>query len=330
MGKPSLIPFEPFPGLGNPIAQTILGAQIPGRVDLPPRTLHKIPLSDTARLVCLELPGSRPEAPVCILMHGMGGCSESAYMRRIALKLHQQGLGVFMVNHRGSGPGMGLADRLWNGGSSEDLAGVVGYVTARFDRAPVILAGFSLSGNILLKYLGEGNYIPRQVRAALAVNPPVDLKAASLAISTGPWAGTFNRYYMRLINRQMRALRECYPESFAPAGEPRTIYEFDAAYTAPAAGFRDVEDYYRQCSAGPCIENITVPTTILCSRDDPFIPSRVFDELRPSLCVELYRPERGGHMGYLARRGLPTGDRRWMDYFVVQWALESLPAPARL
>ncbi len=319
----NLTPFASPAGLRSGVLQTILGSQLTGDTSIEERRVHKIPIGGKNILLCLELPAKTQKLPLVVMIHGMGGCSESAYMRRIARRLGQHGLGVFMVNQRGSGPGMGLSDSLWNGGSSADLARIVDYLTVQFPGKPILLVGFSLSGNILLKYMGEGRAIPLPIQSALAVNPPVDLKAAALAISSGPWAGTFNRYYMSLIHRQIRALGQCFPSAFVPAGKPSTIYDFDVAYTAPVGGFQDVEEYYQMSSAAPLLDKITVPTTILCSRNDPFIPFETFENLPKSPCVACEFPEGGGHMGYLARGKLPSGNRRWMDYFVTQWVLHA-------
>lgn len=321
----SLIPFEPFPLLTNNVTQTVLGSKFSGDTTLPPRIAQKIRLHQNCVLVCFEIPPPSAGAPLVILLHGMGGCSESAYMRRIARKLHGAGFGVFMVNHRGSGPGMGLADRLWNGGSSGDLAEIVEFAAATHKSSPLLLAGFSLSGNILLKYLGEEGRVPAKVFAALAVNPSVDLQDSSRRISEGPLADIFNGYYMKLLLQQVLAMKECFPDTFSPRGKPETIYQFDTVYTAPAAGFSDVEDYYQRCSALQFLGGIRVPTTILCSKDDPFVSWESIENGPKSLCVQTFYTEHGGHMGYLSSSKLPAGDRRWMDYFLVEWARHCVP-----
>lgn len=318
-----MIPFEPLPGLNNGVLQTILGSQITGDTSIGDRKFHKIPLDHKNKLLGLELSSKNPDAPMVLLTHGMGGCSESAYIRRLARKLGARGLGVFMMNQSGSGAGMGLSSRLWHGGSSEDFSSTVDFITARYPGRALILAGFSLSGNILLKYLGEGRQIPGEIQSALAVNPPVDLKAAALAISQGPWARTFNGYYMRLLNRQLKAVKECFPESFVPENTSATIYDFDVAYTTPVGGFEDVDDYYESSSASRFLDNIFVPTTILSAKDDPFVPFHIFEQTRMSLCVSTVLSEGGGHMGYISKNKLPSGDRRWMDYYVEQWALDA-------
>ena len=317
--------FDPHPLVRGPIAQTITGSQFTDKGELPQKIQHRIWLDDNNLLLMYELKVPEESAPVVLIGHGMGGCSESGYVRRISSKLFQEGFGVFMMNHRGSGRGIGLCDRLWNGGSSEDLAQTIQYIVDLYPTRKILVMGFSLSGNILLKYLGEGREIPSNVHSTLAVNPPIDLKVASQQISEGRWSNTFNKYYLKLMNRQVEAMVQCHPDAFRPATTPNTIWEFDVEYTAPAFGYPSAEAYYEQCSSKQFLEQITVPTTILCSQDDPFIPSEVFQSARMSQQIDFINPANGGHMGYISRSRNDFGDRRWMDFICVQWAKTLYP-----
>lgn len=272
-----------------------------------------------------ELKAAEESSPVVLIGHGMGGCSESGYMRRISTKLLQEGFSVFMMNHRGSGHGIGLCDRLWNGGSSDDLARMIQFIVGLYPTRKLLVMGFSLTGNILLKYLGENRQVPSNVHSALAVNPPIDLKVASRRISEGRWSNIFNKYYLKLMNRQVEALVECYQGAFRPATTPNTIWEFDVEYTAPAFGYLSAEAYYEKCSSKQFLENIAVPTTILCSQDDPFIPPEIFQRVWMSQYINFINPEFGGHMGYISRSRNEFGDRRWMDFVCVHWAKTLCP-----
>jgi predicted alpha/beta-fold hydrolase len=310
--------FKPKFLLRNKYTQTILGAIVSGNTDFPECKLHKLLIDHTAKLVLFELPSNNPEATVVLLAHGMGGCSEASYMRHIARKLWIRGFTVFMMNQLGSGLGMGLSDRLWNGGSCDDLRKTVNYIAKIHPNTAIDVVGFSLSGNILLKLLGEKNQKNTGIRRAIAVNPPIDLKRASYFLSKTKWGRVFNNYYMREINLQVEAMGECFPDAFT-APNKSTILEFDEAYTAPAAGYKNSEDYYSDCSAKNYLEDIVVPTTILCAMDDPFIEPTIFKSVRMSSAIELNTPTYGGHMGYISKKPTPWGDYRWMDFMVVDW-----------
>jgi predicted alpha/beta-fold hydrolase len=317
--------FDPHPLIRGPIAQTITGSQFTDKSEPPQRIQHRVRLDDNNLLLMYELKAVEESAPVVLIGHGMGGCSESGYVRRISSKLFKEGFGVFMMNHRGSGRGIGLCDRLWNGGSSEDLAQTIQFIVDLYPTRKILVMGFSLSGNILLKYLGEGREIPSNVHSTLAVNPPIDLKVASQQISEGRWSKTFNKYYLKLMNRHVEAMVQCHPDAFRPATTPKTIWEFDVEYTAPAFGYSSAEAYYEQCSSKQFLEQVTVPTAILCSQDDPFIPPEVFQSARMSQQIDFINPKFGGHMGYISRSQNDFGDRRWMDFICVQWAKTLYP-----
>jgi len=266
-----------------------------------------------------EYPPAESYKTIVILAHGMGGCSDSSYMRRVGARLASKGYGVVLMNHKGSGLGMGLSDTLWNGGSSDDLGAVIEFVLTIRPHHPLLVIGFSLSGNILLKYLGEKRTLPPYLSRALAINPPVDLRTASFMLSNSPKNRLFNHYYMRLIRNQAQALVECFPSAIQPPLDVDTIWDFDLAYTAPAEGYRDVEDYYYKCSANQYLKEIRIPTTILTSNDDPFIPLKAFQEYPASEQVEMVVTQGGGHMGYISKSNVLLPDRRWMDHFILNW-----------
>ena len=309
--------FVPVSGGG--IFQTIIGSQFPGKPKFfPEKKSHTIDLDVDAISIAFEIEAKDKDKPTVLLAHGMGGCSKSGYIKRIAAKLGLQGYGVLLINQRGSGPGMGLSSSLWNGGSSEDLARMIDYFSQR--HMHLLLIGFSLSGNILLKYLGEGRSTPPGLIGAMAINPPVDLRVASHIISTHPSCWLFNRYYMRLIGNQMRALKKNFPNAIDP--DLSTIWNFDASYTVPVGGYKDLDDYYNQCSGKHYLRNIKTATSILCSLDDPFVPPEVFKDVSVNNHVSIYQPQGGGHMGYISRHQTPHGDRRWMDFVLLEWVRE--------
>ena len=311
--------YKPKVFLRNNYIQTILGGTIFANTRLAERKIHKVQLDTNSSLVAFELTSDSIDAPIVLLAHGMGGSTEAGYMRRIARKLWIRGFTVFMMNQRGSGLGMGLSDRLWNGGSSDDLDMMIKYIAKVYPNNPIDVVGFSLSGNILLKYLGEKGTSETKVRKAFAVSPPIDLKKASHVLSKTSKGAFLNRYYMKQIHIQMEAMVECFPDNFASPLTAKTILEFDEAYTAPAAGYKNIHDYYSKCSSIRFLEDIAVPTTILCAMDDPFVEATIFKSVRMSSSIELNTPEWGGHMGYISKRPTPWGDYRWMDFMVVDW-----------
>ena len=312
--------FFPHWGVPGGIVQTIIGSQFKGKcLPYPSEIRHEINIDDQTTVVLFKIEARDSNKPIILLAHGMGGCSASGYIKRISTKLWMQGYGVFLVNHRGSGPGMGLSSKLWNGGSSNDLSLMINFIIEKSSGKTLLPIGFSLSGNILLKYLGEEREVPKQISGALAVNPPIDLRASSYIISRKKSCWLFNRYYMKLIRNQAEAIASQFPNALNPLKNIKTIWDFDVSYTAPVGGYKNVEHYYDQCSSMHYLKQIGTPTAILCARDDPFIPAQLFDKAEVSSHISLHRPDGGGHMGYIAKTTTPYGDCRWMDYFIMEW-----------
>ncbi len=297
-------------------AQTLLGVWLPddapvltagvGRVER-----HEVSLADGDRLVTLEAaPETLVESGwVVHLFHGLTGSSDSGYIRRAAARLRAAGHTVVAVNHRGAGPGAGLARGMYHSGVAADVRAALAAGRARHPRKLHAAVGYSLSGNALLLALGrDGEDLPD---AAVAVNPPVDL-AGCVARLTRPSNRLYDLNFVRgcsalLRDRVERGLLPPQPEF----GWRDTIRDFDERVTAPLAGFAGADDYYARCSARPWLRHISVPTAILTSCDDPLIDWRDAAEAPLSGAVHVAVVPHGGHMGYLTRRG--KGYRRWLE-----------------
>lgn len=270
-------------------------------------------------LAKLHEPTVATRHPLAVLVHGLTGCEDSSYIRRIALSLLQAGYPVLRLNLRSAGPGHAFAQHHYHAGRSQDLRDALdGLLAARpaYRDRGLVLVGFSLGGNMLLKCLGEGvSDLP--VLAASSVSAPIDLKAAQVRIMQAR-----NRLYERYLLRGMKA------ESRAPAALLATlpsVYAFDDKVVAPANGFRDAEDYYRRSSAKSYLGGIAVPTLVIHAEDDPWIPAeayRAFDwAANPSL--NLLLSPGGGHVGFHGRGSLVP----WHDRCILQF-LEANSSPA--
>jgi len=180
----------------------------------------------------------------------------------------------------------------------------------------------SLSGNILLKYLGEvGSTVPRSVRAALVANPPIDL-SRSVKTLTRPLNRGYDRHFTMLLIEHVRRQTVLRPD-FArlPSVLPKSLYDFDDRYTAPNGGYSDAEAYYAAASAQSRLSSITLPTTIVTTADDPLVPVEMFREQAATWpnAVQLVITPGGGHLGYVSQ-GSADPDNRWLDWRVVEFA----------
>lgn len=300
-------------------AQTIIGNFLPFRPAQGPAEALQVELPDGDRLTGLAYAGTS-DTVVC-LFHGLGGSNEAHYMHRGVAIARDLGHSAWSMNHRGCGSGAGLAAGTYHSGRADDLGAVFSEVRRRHPGKRVAAVGFSLSGNALLLNLGEGIGRFEKPDVAIAVNPPVDLRKGALLLKRG-----LNRLYdLRFVLRCRRSVRDRVRAGLIPDRYPvkwwRTLHDFDDAYTAPASGFRDREDYYARCSAGPHLARIDRPTVILMSLDDPFIDWRDHAEAPKSGFVSLHLEDTGGHMGYVDA-GLPR--RQWLDRALAHYLEELL------
>ncbi len=321
-----LKPFRPAAWAKGGDLQTLLGYLLPGPNELPHTLLHHMLLPDSDTLVICENRPAQTPVGVVLLMHGLGGHADSAYMLRVAAKFLSRGWIVFRMNHRGAGQGRGLARRLYHSGKSEDLPPVLDTLRQLFPGLPLVVIGFSLSGNVLLKYLGEtGADNPFDIARAIAVCPPIDLQRCADALSRRRnWL--YDLRFSRLLRSMVREMQAHFPD-FPRISLPfhLTVYEFDQRVTAPLNGFASAEDYYRRCSAAPLLANIRIPVDILASDDDPFVPAAMFRSVpNDNGAIELHLTRSGGHMGFLSAFETSFGDRRWMDEALLHFATRAL------
>lgn len=260
-------------------------------------------------------------AGVVLLLHGLGGHADSPYMLRLAAKFLRQNWITFRLNHRGAGQGRGLARQLYHAGRSEDLLPVLRLIAEKHYEKPLIIIGFSLSGNMLLKLLGEQpETMPQNLCAALSVSAPINLAAGAAAISKKRnWL--YDRRFVRLLKNTLHERKTDFPD-FPRLELPRNLnlHGFDQLVTAPLGGFTSAEDYYQKSSAHQFLGNIRMPAVLLAAEDDPFVPHRIFADLPDNPWLQLHLTRSGGHLGFISAKRTPFGDHRWMDYALWHYA----------
>lgn len=324
------VPFEPHPLASGADAQTMLAYFFPDTGSFPHTRYHPLVLSGGDRALVMEDRPRPPRRPTgcALLVHGLGGHGESRYGVRVARRLVDAGLKTIRFSMRGTLPRKDAAAKLYNAGASDDLACAISAASTLADGLPIVIVGFSLGGNIVLKYLSEGrDDIPESLVAGVAINPPIDLERCVETISARRNL-LYDQNFVALLKMQMRGRpgRLVDPATLALTRR-MTLRKFDDLVTAPVHGFDDGAHYYRESSAGPLLRNLARDAVILASDDDPFIPSETFNDLQTDrLHVNITRG--GGHMGYLSRVPTPLGDRRWMDYAVLWYVLELLGGEA--
>jgi uncharacterized protein len=260
----------------------------------------------------------RAGRPLIILIHGLSGCEESAYMLESAQYFRAIGYPVLRLNLRGSVPTQPHCREHYHAGRDEDLAAVLDQLDGRPEMAEgVILIGFSLGGGMLLKFLaGRGQDHP--VRAAISVSAPIDL-AATAERFLQPRNRPYHAWILRHMKRDALAARDIGSRRVRVVRNARTIYEFDDRVVAPCNGFDGARDYYNQCSAAQFLGLIKVPTLVIHALDDPWIPARGYLDVdwEKNGSVTPLLTERGGHVGFHDGRG--TWHNRMAGLFLQQF-----------
>ena len=274
-----------------------------------------LPLSDGSgdRLsAALNLPlGNLPTNPLAILVHGMSGSEDSSYMMRTALGLLRRGHPVLRLNLRGTGESKATCRREYHAGASDDLRDVLAAVDPALAIHGVILVGYSLGGNIVLKLAGEGG-LPASVRAVISVSAPIDLAEADRRMHAKR-----NRFYhdqllLRLKRDTLRLGADIASGERRAAESARTIRDFNDRFVAPRNNFLGADDYYRRTAAFSFLPGIAVPALLIHAADDPWIPTDAYRRVawRDNPCLHSQITRSGGHVGFHVRGdGLPWHDQ---------------------
>lgn len=331
--KVHLSEFRPHPLLLGGHRQTIAGLIGRSRWRLDFASQRKVSLEDGDTLVMHDNcpPRWRHRDPIALLIHGLCGSHESSYMQRISAKLNRRGVRTFRISHRGWGSGVGLAQFPMHAGRSEDLRQALNDAQRLCPGSATVLVGFSLGGNVLLKFLAElSSSFPDTLRGAIAVSPPMDLKACSSHLQYS-WTRCYQWYFLRQLMRHVRQGADTIPRWRTRWNQRpmiRTLWEFDDYFTAPLSGYNSADHYYHQCSTLHRLTEIQVPTYILAALDDPLVPS-IGSELATGPTSPWIRPcclRYGGHLGFVSRARADF-DGRWMDWQIEQWIGELLDFP---
>jgi hypothetical protein len=220
----------------------------------------------------------------------------------MARALRHDGWDVIAWNLRGCGTEPNRTVPTYHSGKTEDLATVVAHVQSKgYDT--IALVGFSLGGNLTLKYLGErGVTVPATVRGGVAFSTPVDLGPSAHRIDR--WTNAhYTFYFLRKLRETIRQKAAQHPHAIStkPLRHIHSLVAFDDAYTAPLNGFGDAATYYREASSKPLLPRIQRPALLVNAANDPFLPasSYPFVEAQTHSHFHLEVPDSGGHVGFV-------------------------------
>ncbi|HTR77952.1 MAG TPA: hydrolase [Gemmatimonadaceae bacterium] len=296
--------FEPAWWIPGPHGQTLWGKFVRRRSTAAIRRERiETPDGDFLDLHHVDAPAGRPRL---VFLHGLEGTVRSHYAIGLFEEARIRGWGATLMVFRGCGAEPNRRPRFYHSGETGDLSCALDHVLKTWPASPCVLAGVSLGGNVLLKWLGERRSdLPPRVCGAAAVSVPFDLERGARHLERG-FARVYNRYFVRSLRSKARVKLARYPGLFDSAAleRARSIYEFDDAVTAPVHGFADAHDYYMKSSALGWIDTIRLPTLLLSAQDDPFLPAEVLREVERRAAANRWLSveftAHGGHVGFVS------------------------------
>ncbi len=255
--------------------------------------------------------------PLVVLFHGLEGSIKSHYAYRLLNSLQHPNWPGVMMHFRGCSGEPNRLPRAYHSGETSDARFFLEHLKQRFPKADLYAVGYSLGGNMLLKYLGKFKE-NSLLKAAAAISPPLDLTACEQKLKRG-FSQVYQSHLLSRMKRNLKIKLDKMPE-FAQhllcghnINQIKNFKSFDQLVTAPLHGFKSAEDYYQKCSAMQYLKNITVPSLILHAKDDPFMTHAVIpqqEQLSPFIEYEL--ASHGGHVGFI------EGKYPWRPQFYVE------------
>jgi len=249
-----------------------------------------------------------------IISHGLEGNSQRPYMLGMAKKFNNN-FDVVLWNYRGCGEELNLQPIFYHSGATYDLNTVVAHVEKDYEH--IFLIGFSLGGNLTLKYLGENHTLSNKIKKAVAISVPLHLESSSKKISTGTNL-IYSKRFLKTLKLKILAKAKVFPEAFNLDKLPllKTLMDFDEHFTAPIHGFKNAKDYYTKNSSLYYLEKIKVPTLIINALNDPFLSDSCFPYSIGEKFNHLYMdfPLLGGHVGFQTHDGNYWTEERTFEF----------------
>lgn len=254
-----------------------------------------------------------------LAVHGLEGSSESTYIKGVLKAFNQYGWDGVAMNFRGCSGEINRQLVGYNMGSSDELELVIQHLQSLNQYDEIVLIGFSLGGNVILKYLGErGEAVPQIISKAIAFSVPCHIPTANVEIAH--WR---NRIYLmrflRSLNAKFKIKHKQFPDQVQlPERMPRSFMEFDGQFTAPIHGYKSAQDYWVRCSSKQFMPNIKRPTLLVNAKDDTFLSKECYpyELAKNHSFFNLEVPDHGGHVGFMSfeQKGLIWSEIRALQF----------------
>ena len=235
-----------------------------------------------------------------ILLHGLEGSSDAQYIKGMIRAMHRRNWDAAVMNFRSCSGEPNRLLRSYHSGETEDIRFVINHIAENHAYSGTALAGFSLGGNVVLKYLGEqGESAEKYLSGAVAISVPCDLESSSRQLARPVNYFYFQRF-LRRLNRKVHSKRHLMDSPPAQVLKMKNFHEFDNAFTAPIHGFSSARDYYTRSSSRQFLPHIRLPSLLINAWNDPFLAPACFpiEEARANSALSLITSQHGGHVGF--------------------------------
>ena len=254
---------------------------------------------------------------IVILLHGLAGRSDRAYMKGMAKTFNKNNWDALAMNFRGCSEELNRLYRSYHAGASEDLAEVITHVLSLQKYSNIALVGFSLGGNMLMKYMGEDRSRPKEIIGAVGVSVPCDLSGSLGAINRMRNFVYSKRFELNL-KEHLKIRAEEFPDLLKKKdiSNCRSLRDIDDLYTSKAHGYKDASDYYQQTSANNFLKGIEKPVLMINAKNDSFLSGKCYplEIAHNSELLHLEMPEYGGHVGFVTKRSMYYHEKRALDF----------------
>jgi predicted alpha/beta-fold hydrolase len=287
--------------LRNGHAQTVAGRFF-RRVSLPRYGRVRIELADGDFLDLDTI--SRGHGRVAILVHGLESCAQAPYIRSMAKVLLEDSWDIVAVNLRGCSGEPNRLLRSYHSGVTKDLQAVISHVRGQEPEAPIALVGFSLGGNIVLRYLGEqGERVHGQgILLGAGISVPCELESCAERFAR-PENRIYMNRFLKLLFRKVKHRQHHFPDAmdYEAILSSKNFHDFDGQFTAPVHGFSSAQDYWTSCSANATARHIAIPTLLVNAEDDPFLTPgcHLLKEAENHPFLHTERTQHGGHVAFI-------------------------------
>lgn len=307
---------ERFPFIGSDL-QTLRNSFVSEIPAIAPGIDATIQLDDGDKLCIARHEINRPAKAVMIAIHGLAGDYDSPYIRHLTNQAMAEDYHVIRVNLRGAGKGRALAKSSYHAGAAGDLYQLVQQLRSDYPDLPLIMAAFSLGGTMAVNLVARHD-MTGLLSGLVSFCAPLDMRACAERFHQRR-NFIYNRHFTKALVAQARSGPTRYPEKIARLSQARTVRDFDNCLTAPMAGYQDADDYYAGTTPLAFLPNISIPTLLVHSDNDPWIPVSAYQAIPSLKSVFCLITRGGGHVGFHDKH---SKKRCWQSAIALHFAYQ--------